>query len=192
MSCAPYDLRDYVFGELPHTEAREVEKHVEACGSCNEEVERLRLTTSALLTLRDEEPPRRIAFVSDPVFEPRWWQRIWRSGPQLGFASAAMLAGAILLHGWMGRPVTETVVRTAAPVEKRLTQEEVARVVQAAVRDSEARQSAEFRKALSAQQRGSDLQHRAAMTQMAEYVEFVQKRMNVMLRASNDAAPEMR
>ena len=37
---------------------------------------RVRLTLDALSTLREEEVPRRIAFVSDKVFEPRWWQTV--------------------------------------------------------------------------------------------------------------------
>ena len=35
------------------------------------------VTLDALSTLREEEIPRRIAFVSDKVFEPRWWQKLF-------------------------------------------------------------------------------------------------------------------
>ena len=44
-----------------------------------------------MLSLPDEEIPQRIAFVSDRVFEPSWWQTVWRSGPAMGFASAVLL-----------------------------------------------------------------------------------------------------
>jgi hypothetical protein len=61
-----------------------------------EEVERLRLTHRALLSVPDEEVPRRIAFVSDKVFEPsrarRIWQGFWQGAPRLAFGMAAMLA----------------------------------------------------------------------------------------------------
>ena len=77
-----------------------MEDHVRGCQSCREELDRLNLTRSALASLEDEEIPRRIAFVSDRVFEPRWWQTMWHSGPVMGFASAAVLAAAILVHGF--------------------------------------------------------------------------------------------
>ena len=108
MSCSPFDLRDYAFDELTEKERREVELHVRTCDGCREELQRLHLTQSALLALRDEEIPQRIAFVSDKVFEPsplrRWMQSVWRSGPRLGFASAAMLSAALLLSAWLRPP----------------------------------------------------------------------------------------
>ena len=55
-----------------------------------EELELLQATRTALQALPQEEAPRRIAFVSDKIFEPRWWQRIWQSGPAMGFASSRM------------------------------------------------------------------------------------------------------
>ena len=99
MSCL-IDLKAYVLGEVTRQERGMVEDHVRGCQSCREELDRLNLTRSALDSLEDEEIPRRIAFVSDRVFEPRWWQTIWHSGPVMGFASAALLAGAILVHGF--------------------------------------------------------------------------------------------
>ena len=47
--------------------------------NCREELATLRLTLDTLSTLREEEIPRRIAFVSDQIFEPRWWQRYLES-----------------------------------------------------------------------------------------------------------------
>ena len=81
MSCSPFDLRDYLFGELAEPDRRQVESHVHSCALCNEDLERLRLTHATLLALRDEEVPQRIGFVSDKVFEPsparRAWQSLW-------------------------------------------------------------------------------------------------------------------
>ena len=93
-------LKDYVLAELSREECAEVEQHARACESCRVELDALSVTRAALLSVADEEPPRRIAFVSDKVFEPKWYQRLWNSGPRLGFASAAMLTAAITAHGW--------------------------------------------------------------------------------------------
>lgn len=101
MNCAPFDLRDYCLHELSAAERQQVEAHVKGCGSCREELDRLRLTEAALLTLREEEIPQRIAFVSDKIFEPspwrRSWEAFWGSGARLGFASAAMLSLALIV-----------------------------------------------------------------------------------------------
>ncbi|HYO84101.1 MAG TPA: zf-HC2 domain-containing protein [Bryobacteraceae bacterium] len=113
--CSPEKLKDYVLSELSQPERAEVEAHAEACAECRAELDTLGLTRAMLLAIPDEEPPRRIAFVSDKVFEPRWYQRLWASGPQLGFASAAMLAGAIMVHGWQVRPATVTQAAVTAP-----------------------------------------------------------------------------
>ena len=92
MSNAPHDLRDYVLDELTLPQRAEVERFLAASVEAREEVERLRLTHQALLSLPEEEPPRRIAFVSDKVFEPsraaafgrasgrarRGWLSAWR------------------------------------------------------------------------------------------------------------------
>ena len=53
-----------------------------------------------LAALREEEVPRRIAFVSDKVFEPRWWQTFLRPS----FAAALVIAAAIVMHGYLMRP----------------------------------------------------------------------------------------
>src|SRR5688500_13264172 len=96
MNCSEFDLKAYLLGEGSRAAG---EAHLAGCPECRGEAERFHLTRAALLSVPDEEPPRRIAFVSDKVFEARWYQRIWRSGPQLGFLSAAVLAGAIVVHG---------------------------------------------------------------------------------------------
>src|ERR1700682_13873 len=101
MGCSTVDLKAYALGETDRREKGLVEGHVAGCTDCREELDRLRFTHTALAALPDEEVPQRIAFVSDKVFEPRWWQTLWRSGPAMGFASAALVACAILAHGWM-------------------------------------------------------------------------------------------
>jgi anti-sigma factor RsiW len=102
MTCSPFDLKDYFLQELPDPQQRQVEAHVKLCQPCREELDRLRVTEAALLSVRDEEIPQRIAFVSDKIFEPsplrRWWAAFWGSAARLGFASAAMLSFAIVIY----------------------------------------------------------------------------------------------
>jgi hypothetical protein len=118
MSCSPFDLKDYFLQELADPQCRQVEAHVKACQTCREELDRLRLTEAALFALREEEIPQRIAFVSDPVFEPSPWRRalsaFWNSGARLGFASAAMLSAALVVFA-LHRPAPAPVVSVAQP-----------------------------------------------------------------------------
>jgi len=121
MSCSPFDLKDYILKELADPQQRQVEAHVKTCQPCQEELAQLSLTEAALLALRDEEIPQRIAFVSDPVFEPSPWRRalaaFWNSGARLGFASAAMLSAALVFFA-VNRPAPAPVVHVAsAPVQ---------------------------------------------------------------------------
>jgi len=135
MSCSPFDLRDYYLKELTDPQQRQVETHVKDCPACREELQQLRLTQAALFSLRDEEIPQRIAFVSDPVFEPsrarRWWAAFWGSGARLGFAGAAMLSAVLLFS---------TLTRT--PPAAGLSSADIDRRIQQAVYASEARQTA--------------------------------------------------
>jgi len=114
MSCSPFDLKDYFFDELGGAERKEVEAHVHACPTCRDELRRLRLTGTTLLSLREEEIPRRIAFVSDPVFEPlpwrRWWSGFWNAPARLGFGAAALLAAALVAFALI-RPAPVQIVR---------------------------------------------------------------------------------
>src|SRR4029077_18726458 len=109
MSCSPFDLRDYFFGELAEEDRQQVELHSRSCLMCREELNRLRSTQAALLAVAEEEIPQGIGFVSDRVYEPsrllRWWRGFWGSAPRLGFASAAMLAAAIIVAGGARPPV---------------------------------------------------------------------------------------
>jgi anti-sigma factor RsiW len=130
MSCSNYEWKAYVLGELNASERREVESHAANCSMCREELAATRLTLDALSTMRMEEPPRRIAFVSDKVFEPRWWQAIFKPS----FAGAMAIALAILAHGFMSygnlRPdaalqarIDATVTRAVADADQRHARE---------------------------------------------------------------------
>ena len=96
MNGAPHDLRDYLFDELSSGEKAEVEAWLATSAAGRVELDLLRLTNQALLSLPDEEIPQRIAFVSDKVFEPSPWARLasWLQleGPRFAFGMAAAMA----------------------------------------------------------------------------------------------------
>ena len=106
MSCKLEDRRpdwkSYALGELDARARQEAESHVAACADCQDELAGLRVTLDAMATLREEELPRRIAFVSDKVFEPRWYQKLFL---RPSFAAAGLIAAAILVHAFV-RPVS--------------------------------------------------------------------------------------
>jgi anti-sigma factor RsiW len=136
MSCSPFDLRDYFLKELAGSEQSQVEAHVKNCGSCREEVERLRIMETALFSQRDEEIPQRIAFVSDPVFQPPVWRRAWAafwgSSGRLAFAGAAMLSGAIVFSTIHGKPAPVNLAVQPAAVQT-ISETEIQARVDAAV-----------------------------------------------------------
>jgi anti-sigma factor RsiW len=191
MSCPTVDVKAYFLGELATSEKASLEGHVRACQSCREELERLNLTQAALLSLEDEEMPQRIAFVSDKVFEPRWWQTMWRSGPTMGFASALMLAAAILVHGY-SRPVVQQPAAQTVDTAK-IEREVGARVdaaVAKAVSQTEARQSEQIAKVLDAAEKRIESQRRSDMAvvqQAARYYE--QQTARLMVAVNNDQRP---
>jgi anti-sigma factor RsiW len=161
MSCSPFDLKDYFLQELPSPERVQVEAHVNHCPACREELERLQLTASALFSLRDEEIPQRIAFVSDQIFEPspvrRWFSGFWGSTARLGFASALMLSASIFYSAIRPGPTVlrPVVVPVAAvtPSPKEI-QSQIQQAVSKAVAEVEARQSEKTRLLVA------DLEHR--------------------------------
>ena len=190
MSCSPFDLKDYFFGELSSAERSAVDQHVTACVSCREELGALNTTRAALMSVAEEEPPRRIAFVSDKVFEPTWWQKLWSSGPRLGFASAAMLAAAIVVHGFAVRPVLATAQpAAAAQVSTETMEAEVARRVRVevaqAVASQEQQQLAKTLQIVNARLKDSNRQHREQLLIIADYLERVEKRNAYRVKQAN-------
>lgn len=145
MSCSPFDLRDYFFGELPEEDRRQADLHIQSCLSCREEVDRLRSTQAALLTIADEEIPQRIGFVSDRAPEPSPMRRWW-----LGFASAAMLSAAIVVSA-VQRPAP-----TAADFERQVNE-----AVAKAVAENDARHEERTAKLLDVAARYAAREHRA-------------------------------
>lgn len=137
VNCTQCDWKAYALGELSQSARREAEAHAATCASCREELAALRLTLDAMATLRDEEMPRRIAFVSDKVFEPKWFERLWSPA----FAGALVVAAAILGHGF---------VRPAGAVDQARIQAEVDQAVTKAVADAEAKNREQMMEVISA------------------------------------------
>lgn len=135
MSCSPFDLRDYFLKELADPQQRLVEGHVKICQQCREELDRLRIAEAALFSLRDEEIPQRIAFVSDKIFEPSPWRRwlasFWGSSARLGFAAAAMLSVAVVVNAFRPAPLVLRPGTTATV--KTVSEDEIRQRIQAAV-----------------------------------------------------------
>ncbi len=192
MSCSPFDLRDYILGELAADERRQVDRHIRACHGCHDDVERLRTTHATLLALRDEEIPQRIGFVSDKVFEPSGWRRVWQafwgSSARLGFASAAVLSIALVAFTFY-RPAAAPAASdvTAARVEAAVAQR-VAAAVDKAVAETETRQARRTADLLSAAEQRFEQQRQADMQNVAERFSVLEKRYNVerLLMARND------
>ncbi|MGB9605569.1 MAG: anti-sigma factor family protein [Bryobacteraceae bacterium] len=183
MNCADVDLKAYLLGELDQNRRDQVRGHVAACTACREELERLQTTRAALLALREEEIPRRIAFVSDPVFERRCWQRLLAPGPRWAFASALVLALAIMAHGWFQRPAAPVAQVDTAAIEQRLRAEfkrQLESAVREAVARAEARQQEHVRQAVAAAQRQWEFQRKADMLAVEENFNVLKKRMGVL------------
>src|SRR5579884_1392349 len=181
MNCSSLDLKAYALGESAGAGEK---AHIEACEACQGELERLRAVRNALLSLTDEEPPQRIAFVSDKIFEPRWYQRLWSSAPAMGFASAVVLACALVVHGSkptvvIREPLPPPVVSTAQV--QRLVDSAVAAAVTNAVAQSEAREE----KLLAAAEKRHAEERAQDRRVMNEAVAYYQKQMGRMEWASN-------
>jgi len=178
MSCSPFDLRDYFFGELPEESRQQVELHNRSCVKCREELNGLRSTQAALLAVADEEIPQRIAFVSDRVYEPsrlrRWWRAFWGSAPRLGFASAAMLSAAIIVSA-MHRPAVVTPPAPAAAVDVAKLQADFSRQVNEAVQKAVAESDARNEQLLAAATRRFDAERRADMEKVSQSFAFAEK-----------------
>ena len=192
MSCASYDLKAYQFGEASAVERRDVERHARACRACADELAQLNFMQAALMSVRDEDPPRRIAFVSDKVFEPKWYKR--PLGAAWGFGTIAALAGAIMFHAlWNpGTIVTtqplEAIVRKAPPVAPAgLTRAAVESMVQNAALEAEARGEKRARQLLAESEKRHELERAEMMAGIRVSFEELTKRYNNLYKMTASA-----
>ena len=193
MSCSPFDLRDYFFGELGEAERRQVDQHIRDCGGCREEMERLGVTRSTLLALPEQECPQRIGFVSDPVFElsgaQRLWRAIWGSAPGLGFAATAMLSAALVIFTFL-RPVVTAPI-AALPDTAKIEQhvlDRVAVAVRKAVAESEVRQENKTRQLLVAAEERFQQQHASDMDKVRAEFSYLERKYHVLEHATYETA----
>jgi anti-sigma factor RsiW len=188
MSCTGFDVRDYFLGELPEPERLQAARHIQGCAGCTGELEQLQYLRTALGTLRDEEPPQRIGFVSDKVFEPspvrRWLGGFWLSGARVGFASAAMLSAALVFSA-THRPETKLAgTKVVTPAAEQDVQSIVNEAVHRAVAETEARQEKKTRDLLAVAEEKHQNAERALNARLAYSFEVLEKRQG-SLRASN-------
>jgi len=147
--------------------------------------ERVAATVAALRAVPYEEPPRRIAFVSDKVFEPTWWQRLW-AAPRWGFASAAMLSGAIVFHA-ASRPAPVVVQNSPAPVVQAAAPSvDVDALIQKAVAETEKKGEARTLALVKAAEERLMIEHRQVVLAMEKRDEYLAKKFNTFMKASVD------
>lgn len=188
------EIRDYAMNELDAAARPALERHLRECTDCATEADQLQLTTAALRILPDREIPQRIAFVSDKIFEPAaqsWLSAFWSSGPRLGFASACVLAGGLILYGYRPERTTQPAGPAAQPAV--LSAADVAKQIDDAVGRAVAEVKAEdgrvTRAALEQAEITHEREHRALMVSMEENLTVLQKRYSTLtMLASTDAA----
>lgn len=192
MSCSPFDLRDYFLNELAENAAVEMRAHLKTCRGCSAELQRLRTMEAALLSVRDQELPRRIAFVAEPPASRvrGWLARFWGSAARLAFGAAAMLSVAMVISALVQRP--SPVYPVAAPPSVDLAKVEadlagrVDQAVRQAVAESEARQARKTAALLAASERKAELERKQLLLAFEDNMVYLQKRLNVALHARND------
>lgn len=194
MTCPEWNWKDYVLGEAPAAERARMEQHLAGCGDCRAEVESLQLTLVAMRRLPEREMPRRISFVSDPVFAPSWWERFWSSGPKLAFASSALLAGAIVVHAFVPRAAAPSPAGATvqAQVEERVRQEVAARLpaavretvrteLQPALNELSARIDEMDKTRLAGIERRVEEQRKTDLRNVESAFTFIEKRINTLM-----------
>ncbi len=184
-------LHDYAVGELAAGRQPELEQHLSICGDCALELDRLRVTTAALRMLPDQEIPQRIAFVSDKVFEPSlvsrvfsgYWAGFWNSAARLGFASACVLAGALVVSAYHRPTEIRTVVQTN---DVQTASVDVSKQVNEAVAKAVAQIRADDARAIEAADRKYQQEYQTRMVAVEESFNVLKMRLGSSLMASND------
>ncbi|HCC59241.1 MAG TPA: hypothetical protein DEQ47_18660 [Solibacterales bacterium] len=179
-------LRDYFFDEMPAGERPDMERQLAASPELRAELRQLEMTARALRMLPDQEPPRRIAFVSDKVLAPSVGSRVARwffaAGPV--FASAALSA---LVVFWVMSYRTAP-VRTVEVASSHVAQDpgKVEALVREAVAQSEVRSAQKTKELLADAERRHELERQQLLLNVQDTLNYWQKKMNVMQVASAD------
>jgi len=188
MSCADFDWKGFVLQEIPPAERRRMEDHLKGCAACRQEVEALGLTLVAVRQLPQQPIPRRLAFVSDPVFELPWWKRLWHMpAPAWGFAAACLVAAAIFAHALLAPPPPAVAGYDPATLEKAVQAElerQLPARVEAAVRTQLAPAAAQLETRLASFEQRVESERRADLRDVTAAFELLQKRINNVYLAS--------
>jgi anti-sigma factor RsiW len=185
-ACGRADLvRDYAFDELAPADRESMEQHFASCSGCAAELDRLRLTTAALRVLPDVDVPRRIAFVSDKVLEPRpsWWAAFWNSGARLGFAGACVLAAGLVFASTYRQPEVRTIVQTAGASQAQIDAA-VTKAVSEAVEKTHADDTRLTQAALDAVDAKYEMRQRELMVGLQQSYAFIQKQAQVVAKTA--------
>jgi hypothetical protein len=193
MSCEQIDLKAYSLGEATKAERKAVEGHAASCAECSAELESLGTLQVAMRSWADEEPARRIAFVSDKVFEPRWWQKLNWAQMLASAAMAALVAFAVVGKSRevpAGGSLVAQAIVDRAPEDTVALAERVQNAVRIALAESEARHKQETVALVQATERRMRRENAQAMTQTMAMVdanfEMMRKREARYIRASAD------
>ena len=186
MNCQAIDVKAYSFGEGTQAERRDTELHLKSCEACGTELAQLQLVQAALGALHEEEPPRRIAFVSDKVFEPSLWQRFWASGPQVGFAASALMATAILVHGYTRPPtvINNPAAASVQQVDEQAMQRRIDDAVLKAVAQIEQRNQSKVDQLLAATEKKYELESRALAVFASDNEMLRKQNQNMLIKTA--------
>jgi len=144
---------------------------------------RLAATVAALKAIPAEEIPRPIRFVSDKVLRHAWWRRL----PVWGVASAAMLAGAIVSHGWLSRlplPAAPLLAPSPAVVDPELAARLEADIAARLTAQYERKLEAALRAARTEYEERLEFERRAILASVEENFSLLRKQLNRMYVAS--------
>lgn len=86
-------IKDEIAGELSTDRQRQLEAHVEQCGSCRQERLTLKRVAAELRDLEEAPVPRHFYVFDEPSNPTRWWQAGWA----LAAAAALLLASSAVL-----------------------------------------------------------------------------------------------
>ncbi len=181
-------LRDYAFDELPANKIGEMEHHLAGCTECAAELRILRVTTAALRALPEQDPPQRIAFVSDKIFNPSPWVRFLALLPK--YAALAVAAAALVVAIQRPAPEVRTVITTTSGSD--ITQQ-IDAAVSKAVSQVRAEVKAEdaliTKAALAESDHKHDREHRMLVATMEQNLEVMQKRIGAATLLSSLEVP---
>lgn len=186
-------LMEAALDEAGVEERKRVEAHLAACEACRKAFVELRLTRKLLLqALPQEEPPQRLRFVSERGGAWGWRGWIWQRAfaVPVGIAAAiALLAGVFALTGaraevsrgqWQAAFGAPRVA--SQPAAQALDREQVARIVAAAVRQSEQRRRADTAASVEAAIGKLDQREQAAFRDLLAQVAYLDRKQTMLYK----------